>query len=72
MLPQAINDVEQIRHRRIGFRTEHQMQRLHMNAGLLRQRGKAGCRMDEVAQNLASAAPPRISPATATEQKKHQ
>jgi hypothetical protein len=72
MLLQASDDVEQIRRRRIAFGTEHRMQRLHMNAGLLRGRGKAESRMDEVTQNLASAAPPRIAPAPATEQKKHQ
>jgi hypothetical protein len=46
MLLQASDDVEQIRGGRIAFRPEHLMQRLHVNAGLLRQRGKAYRRVD--------------------------
>jgi len=43
---QASDDVEQIRRSRIPLRPKHLVQRLHMNPGLLRQRGKAQNRAD--------------------------
>lgn len=46
MLLQASNDLEQIRRRRIPLGAEQRMERLHVNAHLLRQRGKAQGRID--------------------------
>jgi hypothetical protein len=54
MLLQASDDIEQIRRGRIALRPEHLVKRLYMNSRLLRQRGKAEGRINEVAQNLAA------------------